>query len=335
MWWRKGNHKMAARFDIILKKALKARCSDKPFVRDYEYYFKELEDNLVCEMNDLTRMAYIKGSGSELQPPKMHAVYSSSAMTFNLFGNVNDNVQVKSDSKLPPGNYKLEYEKKLPAVQSPANLDACLTSDDNILLFEMKMTEWILGQPKNLSGTYLRNKNIYPDPTFCDAMQELMRKYIPEGKRISRKNEYRCRTTHFDVFQIMLHIFAIYKALHVNTFPDEYKNIRADYKLPAKPKHITLVIGYWTVPKENFFTNNEDYDIYKINIEGSDETPKEHTMRYEINEFTETLEKTTIKDLFLDKYKVTFDVKALTVKEIVACLDKKVNDLNALIKRYL
>lgn len=337
-------------FDTKLKEAIKTRClgenerdksKDDPYVRDYEYYFKELEDNLIYEMTDSTRKAYIRGSGSELQPPKMHAIHSSSAMTFNIFGNVDKKVNIKANPELPEGKYRLEYEKQLPAVKSPANLDVCLTSDDNILLFEMKMTEWLSdhAQPKKLSATYLKD-DVYPnkdekDISFRGAMQELMWNYIPGGKGNPVKKEYRCTTKHFDAFQIMLHIFAIYKALHINKYPDEYKKINDDYRLPTKPKNITLVIGYWTVPEKNFFTNDEDYKIYKEEIEGADVNPNKGTMRDEIEKFTKKSELKSIKDLFLEKYNVTFDVKPLTVADIHGCLEKNNDEHEAFKKRYL
>ena len=333
-------------FDTKLKEAIKTRClggnerdksKDDPYVRDYEYYFKELEDNLICEMTDSTRKAYIRGSGSELQPPKMHAIHSSSAMTFNIFGNVGKNpedtpVEITDSSILPKGKYKLEYEKQLPAVKSPANLDVCLTSDDNILLFEMKMTEWLSdhAQPKKLSATYLKD-DVYPnkdekDISFRGVMQELMWNYIPGGKGNPVKKEYRCETKHFDAFQIMLHIFAIYKALHINKYPDEYKKINDNYRLPTTPKNITLVIGYWTVPEKNFLTNNEDYEIYK-KMEGA--------MQDEIEKFTKKSELKSIKDLFLENFNVTFDVKARTVAKIYDCLEKNDEEREAFEKRYL
>ena len=332
---------MAAKLnEKILKEALKARClggnerdksKDKPCVRGYEYYFKELEDNLICEMTDSTLNAYIHGSGSELQPPKMYAIHSSSAMTFNIFGNVDKKVKIKAESELPKGEYGLEYEKQLPAVKSPANLDVCLTSDNHILLFEMKMTEWLSDhdQPKKLSATYLKD-DVYPnkdekDISFRGAMQELMWNYIPGGKGNPVKKEYRCTTTHFDAFQIMLHIFAIYKALHINKYPDEYKKINDNYRLPTKPKIITLVIGYWTVPKKNFFTN----DIYELYSD------MEGTMRDEIEKFTKKSELKSIKDLFLENFNVTFDVKALRVTDIYGCLEKNNDEHEAFKKRYL
>lgn len=303
------------------------------------YYFEKLDNNLVTPMSQEDINDYGGGAGQELKW-KMKALHSSSAMTYNIFSNSSKResrrtVKIVQNENLPKGEFLLKYEKKLPAINTPANLDVYLLSDENILLFEMKMTEWILDQPKQLKAAYLENGKNYPDEEFRKVMQKLMRDYISEKERDADKKQYRCRTTHFDAFQIMLHIFAIYKALHVNKFPDKYKNIRDDYKLPAKQKQITLVIGYWTVPKENFFTNNEDYDIYKKDIEGTDGTPQKGTMRYEINEFTETLELKTIKNLFRENYKVTFDVQPLTVAEIVDCLDKKEKDLNALRKRYL
>ena len=326
--WENGNHQMVCDINNPNIKGEKSR----------KYYFEKLDDNLVNPMSQEDINDYGGGAGQELKW-KMKAIHSSSAMTYNIFSNSSKcgsgrKVKIVPSDKLPEGEFNLKYEKKLPAINSPANLDVYLLSDENILLFEMKMTEWILGQPKKLKAAYLENVNNYPDEKFRKVMQELMQNYIPEGKRIPGKKEYSCKTKHFDAFQVMLHIFSIYKAIHANKY---HEKLRDDYKLPTKPKNIILVIGYWTVPNDNTFLKEAkiDYETYKKDIEGSDENPKENTMRYEIKKFTETLKELKIKDLFWDKYEVTFDVKALTVKEIVDCLDKKENDLNALMKRYL
>lgn len=304
-------------FEDKIKKAIKNRCfavnninevQDEPCVQNYEFYFKDLEKNLICKMSPETRESYVAGSGGELKPPKMHAVHSSSAMTFNIFGNVDKPIEIKADSKLPKGKYKLEYERKLPAIKSPANMDACLTSDDNILLFEMKMTEWLLGQPKKLSATYLQKNNICLDETFREAMQELMRNYISEEEKHTDKKQYTCRTKRFDAFQIMLHIFAIYKAISKGEFPSG--------------RNITLVIGYWTVPDENFFQG--------IELQYADYKKIENEMRGEIDEFIRIFEE--IKKKFPKG--TTINVRPLTVKEIIECL-KKSPEEELLLKRYI
>ncbi len=351
---------MARRLNAeLLKKALKKRwekINSKEMKCDMdnskikgeksrEYYFEDLNENLVHPMSDKDKEDYGGGAGQELEW-KMKAIHSSSAMTYNIFSNnrcaEERKVSIEHGKKLPEGEYDLKYEEKLKALTAPANLDVYLHSKEKktILLFEMKMTEWLLHAPSRLSESYdpqkLRDTNAFGKLTnaFADLIDEYIEK-DENGKNIiiqSKKNEkvykyYKCKTNHFDAFQIIKHMMGIYNGL----------NSKSKYTLPNSAKKVHLVIGYWTIPNDNTFLKEAkiDYETYKKDIEGSDENPKENTMRYEIKKFTETLKELKIKDLFWDKYEVTFDVKALTVKEIVDCLDKKENDLNALMKRYL
>ena len=57
-----------------------------PFDEKQPYYLKNLADNLEHPMEHTTEDAYGSGSGNELRV-KMRALHSSSALTFNLFGN--------------------------------------------------------------------------------------------------------------------------------------------------------------------------------------------------------------------------------------------------------
>ena len=65
------------------------------------FYFKDYTDNLFCPMDKKVEQAYLEGDGDELLPtkkiyggrevicpPKMGSIASSSAMSFNLLGNV-------------------------------------------------------------------------------------------------------------------------------------------------------------------------------------------------------------------------------------------------------
>lgn len=121
---------MAAKInDKMLQQALKDRwLAVNPNVAvewdaAHLYYFKELNANLLHEMSNRVYHYYNEGSGGELKkrirkgvklPPKMLALKSSSAMTFNIFGNgdANGNITILGNEYgLSIGKYKLEYEK--------------------------------------------------------------------------------------------------------------------------------------------------------------------------------------------------------------------------------
>ncbi len=320
---------MAAKInDKMLQQALKDRwLAVNPNVAvewdaAHLYYFKELNANLLYEMSNRVYHYYNEGSGGELKkrtrkgkkiPPKMLALKSSSAMTFNIFGNgdANGNIIILGNEYgLPIGKYKLEYEKQLPALNSraPANLDACLSSEVATLFFEMKMTEWF-GTPSVLSPSYLKENAHFPDENFRQTMQSLMKAYLTPTKEQDSKGNYKCKTTHFDAFQIMKHIFGIYNGI-------------SQGKLPKVPV-IKIIVGFWTAPDVDFFKGDKNlYSAYQ---------DAEEEMRQEFRIFYDGLE--DINDLF-GAQGICFELKLLTVREIVECLEKSAVEMDAL-RRYL
>lgn len=314
--------------DAVLQKALKERwLAVNPNVAvewdvTYPYYFKDVNFNLVYDMSDHVYHSYNEGSGSELKkrivngrerPPKMQALKSSSAMTFNIFGNGDDDGNITvlgNDCGLPTGKYQLDYEKKLLALNSraPANIDACLASKNTTLLFEMKMTEWF-GAPSLLSPSYLNENAHFSDEKFRQTMQALMRTYLTRTKEQDSKGRYKCNTNHFDAFQIMKHIFGIYNGIHQGKLP----------KVPV----IKLIVGFWTVPDADFFKGSKKlYYTYQ---------DAERELRQEFHSFYDELK--GINDLFKEQG-ICFELKLLTVKEIVKCLEKSRAEMDAL-RRYL
>ena len=315
------------KFEKAIHETIKNRCvtywldgkNDK-LSESNTYYFNSYEDNLFglsCE----AKKAYYKGSGNELHG-KMNAIHSSSAMTVNIFGcgDKENYITVKDcyrDKKLIlPGEYHVEYEVQLPVLNSPANLDVCLTSgnDDTVLLLEMKMIEW-LRTPGKLRATYLQNNNRYPDEEFCKAMQKLIRAYIAESEGTAE--EYKCKTGRFDAFQIMKHIFGIYNILHRKKVDEKYDTLRCKLE---NAKKIRLIIGYWTIPK-NSLNDSPIREEYK---------KREEKMQEELRIFKNGKELQEIKKLF----KKDFDVGILTVKEIVDCLEIS-SEKKRKMKRYV
>jgi len=276
-----------------------------PFDEKHPYYLDELKDNLEHPMKDAAKNAYGSGSGNELRD-KMCALHSSSALTFNLFGN--DAVQLHPNKhNLTPGAYQVEYEKKLPALYGKANLDACLSSENELLLFEMKMKEWLFDRKSTVSVRYQSEEGRFRDKAFYNAWHtaakdvavDNAKKTVTESGKKAEPPLYIPKMQYVDVYQLMKHILGIYKGLFCT---DE---------LPKKKK-VTLVLGVWTIEDADFFGTDAKavkiYDAYQI---------CEKEMRKEFAAFHDAL--APIVQQFANRH-VQFDVRLLTVCEIISAL---------------
>ena len=202
------------------------------------YYLKHLEDNLVVPMSNDVQCMYRKGSGKELGS-KMHAIRSSSAMTFNLLGNES----VKIESGRHAGKYKIKYEYQLETLENnphPANLDAYLEGGNEDIYCEMKMLEWLDDDCHEISTAYT-NKSRYLVPeaaaeNFVALFEELAPNFAPA-------KEERIAEGRYDCLQMAKHLLAIYNK--VATKPD------------YKPKRVTLLNCVWE------FTHPEVLEGYK------------------------------------------------------------------------
>lgn len=119
----------------ILKEQFIKICGKKPFEVKTEgkfepreqFYLERLEDNLFLPMSKSIYCQYDEGDGNELKD-HMKALRSSSAMTYNIFGN--DDAKIV-DSNEVYHNYTVKYEKQLRTLKNSvsnkkANLDAFL-----------------------------------------------------------------------------------------------------------------------------------------------------------------------------------------------------------------
>ena len=275
------------------------------FDEKHPYYLDELKDNLEHPMKDAAKNAYGSGSGNELRV-KMRALHSSSALTFNLFGN--DAVKLyPNEHNLTPGEYQVEYEKKLPALYGKANLDACLSSENELLLFEMKMKEWLFDRKSSVSIRYQSEEKRFPDRAFYDAWHtaakdvavDNAKKTVTESGKKADSPLYIPKMQYVDVYQLMKHILGIYKGMFCT---DE---------LPEKKK-VTLILGVWTIEDEDFFGTDAKaekiYDAYQS---------CEKEMRKEFAAFHDAL--APIMQWFATQ-DVQFDVRLLTVREIISVM---------------
>jgi len=206
-------------FQESFMNALKARFTETAGIREFggvdseaqaPYYLKRLEDNLVMPMSERHASEYSRGSGGELGG-KMKALRSSSAMTFNLFGN--GPVRLNGAHGLPEGAYAVEYEHRLPTLAGnprPANLDARLESEGGgtVIYCEMKLAEWVLGKAGGLRERYLEPGGyLVPEAAataFREAFASLCGGGAGRGGRLAPKLE------RYDAFQMLKHLLAIY-----------------------------------------------------------------------------------------------------------------------------
>ncbi|MBR4749718.1 MAG: hypothetical protein IK083_09155 [Abditibacteriota bacterium] len=229
-------------------------CPYKTRMRDF--YFIRRDDNLLQSMSPDTERAYREGDGGELeeyvdkhgslQPPKLHSVASSSALTFNIFGNGPEAVfagdlRESSAHSYPPaadsgpegGPYRIEYEKKLRVLwgsNRPANLDAYLYDGKNGVFVETKLSEWLCDPPKVLD-------HAYGDPSRYPA--GLFEALAPLRKRVNSRDFRR-----LDAAQLYRHIIGIF-------------NERCYLGgLPGTLSRITLALCYWA-PEPEYFAGTD------------------------------------------------------------------------------
>lgn len=290
------------RAEIALEKRGQALFKD-----EQPYYFVDYQNNLVDKMSPKVCDAFAKGSGNELHG-KMAAVYSSSAMTFNIFGN--GSVQVtKNTWGWSVGKYNLQYERQMPVLKrgGKANIDVQLTGDKEIIFFEMKMLEWLFYKPSKLARAYLHTEERYYNGEMFPVVKNLIKGIMTKSS--SNVKNYSCKYSQFDAFQILKHIIGIYNSVVKNK--DKF----------TKTKKITLVVGKWTVPVSVVGDMSDDLqDEYK---------KADDKMNREIADFQKRLG--DIQAIFETKG-ADFSVKVMTVKEILFCLGKNKDKVGV---RYL
>ncbi len=206
-----------------------------------QFYLADLKDNLVRPMASVHKGKdqFGGGAGKELEG-KMRALRSSSAMTFNLFGNVQCAVEsgrLGDRCAFPAGTYGIQYEFKattLPHASGlPAHLDVLLTGEDKAAVaFEMKLMEWLTSEPQPLRGAYLKEGSYGPG---ADVLARTAR---------SLNEAYRAGAfTHYDFAQMFKHMVGLYN--------------ESDNEKLSQYKEIFLVNGVWmpTLSPEVFSTS--------------------------------------------------------------------------------
>lgn len=268
------------------------------FCEESPYYLKELNDNLVEPMYDCVQRSYEAGAGRELEKD-MRALHSSAAMTYNLFGN--------RPAYLYDGEtcraYTVTYEKRLTALNpaAKAHLDACLSRRDELLLFEMKMTEWLANSHDPLPASYLSSDKKYPDWDLFVGLKMTRDLFHTEAG----EKGYAPRAKHLDTAQLFKHVYAIYNALFYTG------------ELPLTER-VKLSLCVWTISKPSFFYDPAQYNLY---------VTAEKELREEFEAF-----RARLGDLIgmMEDRGIWFDVELLTVRELISRMHK-----NDQLKRYL
>ena len=268
------------------------------FCEESPYYLKELNNNLVEPMYDRVQHSYQAGAGHELEKD-MRALHSSAAMTYNLFGN--------RPAYLYDGEtcraYTVTYEKQLTALNpaAKAHLDACLSRRNELLLFEMKMTEWLSNSHDPLPASYFSSEKKYPDWDLFVGLKMTRDLFHTEAG----EKGYAPRAKHLDTAQLFKHVYAIYNALFYTG------------ELPLTER-VKLCLCVWTISKPSFFDDPAQYNLYAT---------AEKELREEFEAF-----RARLGDLIgmMEDRGVWFDVELLTVRELISRMHK-----NDQLKRYL
>lgn len=171
--------------------------SNDPFNVDY-YYLRDFKNHFYEAMSAETEKSYDRGRGSELKgdKPKIAALRSSSAMTYNIFGNYKGFL-------FEGFNYTNKYFEfnDLPTLKNspaPANIDVFLEGSSKLLFFEMKMCEWLLNSSsREISISYLNPDN-YSDSDVANVFKESLEK-------LSKVDLY-----NYDALQMFKHSLGIF-----------------------------------------------------------------------------------------------------------------------------
>ena len=266
------------------------------------YYLQDMGDNLIEPMYDRVRRSYQAGAGRELDKD-MRALHSSAAMTYNLFGNGPAYLFDGEPYDIMRRAYTVTYEKQLTALNpiAKAHLDACLSRRDELLLFEMKMTEWLSNSHDPLPASYFSSEKKYPDwDLFVGLKMTRDLFHTNAGEK-----GYAPRAKHLDTAQLFKHVYAIYNALFYTG------------ELPLTER-VKLCLCVWTIRNPSFVDDPAQYDLYA-------------TAEQELHEEFEAF-RSRLSDLIgmMEDRGVRFDVELLTVRELISRMHK-----NDQLKRYL
>ncbi len=291
----------------------------------YPYYCRNADCNIYDGLYEKVREQFYYGSGNELkdkkskktgkiEPAKMRALHSSSALCVNLFQYfIDENGQAKNFAKElliacglinenNDGDVKsIEFEKKFSTGISTPNLDVVIKYgtefENHLFAFESKFNEPYSSHYEDfnlLKKSYYsdKNKRIWDNVgSLYDALIEIKEKRVPGKKKNMLIFDY----NYLDGAQLIKHILGIANTLTKN---NDESNVKLIY--------------LW-------------YDTF-------DSDGEKH--RNEINEFCDFIKQKT------DNAKKNVDVIHRTYQEVIDNLSSRLSDLhqdylNYLKERYL
>ena len=250
-----------------------------PTISARQFYLRDLEDNLARPMDGAHVSEYSRGSGSELDD-KMKALRSSSAMTFNILGNLQCRVR-NAEGLFASSNYGIAYEYQLPTLKRgmPANLDAMLRGGHgDIVACEMKMLEWLTSAPAKLKFKYL-------DCTSY-IFEESASTFVDVAAILNASSTFAC----YDFAQMFKHALALYNAARSGELQAE---------------RLVLLNCVWEPPGS-----------YNLSAETAKwiarQTSQEHAGFQEFKRIMEP-----ITDLFAHELDASFSIEYLTASELM------------------
>ena len=175
---------------------------------DTRGYLESVGKNLLKTIGPQTRLAFEKGSGSELEdtpsrPAKMRALHSFSALAVNVFDSWvgSKTPALKSVLGLDSDIVSISFEEQFPTGLGgiPPNLDVALElSSGHITGIESKFSEWLAPKPKHKAP--LKAKYF---PGNTGLWQE---KGLPESQKLAAAMDQGAEHfQHLDVPQLLKH----------------------------------------------------------------------------------------------------------------------------------
>lgn len=286
------------------------------------FYTKRLEDNLREPLDTIHLNQLSKGLGGELReksldrkrPMKMKSVRSSSALAYNTFGN--NQIKIKSNSfELPSKVYNISYETSHQLIKSDkktvsAWVDVALLSldEEDCIIVESKMFEWLLNKPKPISEKYLIEDSYISQhighlviPTIKQLLSG--QDIIKDGRRyLTPINDQ------YDGIQILLHTIGFLTERELG----KYTNV----------KRVHIVNMIWTLKNDNLLGSYANK--YSSRLE------KEKKQSQLFKEYFDN----QISTIFKNEYDIKATFNAIEHIQMVDALVIKDNHRDYLLSRY-
>ncbi|MEE1136982.1 MAG: hypothetical protein U0M02_00685 [Acutalibacteraceae bacterium] len=279
-----------------------------------QFCLKDLNNNLIEPMSVAVIKRYNNGDGNELES-KMKSIRSSSAMTYNLFGN-KKKVLLFGGTGISRGTYNVTFEEQISPLKSgrKANLDAFLVKDDGteVVACEMKMMEWFAKNNGELSTSYFDEKKYHNyEKEFIEFAEKIKGEKVERTKKKNgvekTRTVYKSNMERYDCFQMFKHLLACYN------YCTEHKNV----------KKLTLVNCVWELNDPTLIQSEKMRNEYIEMLE---------TEHREFKSFKSYAE--FVKKLFKDNTGTDFEVVYYSFADFSNMIELSIREKEYL-KRYI